>query len=115
MIVIENVSKRFKAGFILESVSLKLCSGEILVVAGPSGAGKTTLLRMIAGFVKPDQGRIMIEEEVVTDRFQMVAPHKRNVSYIFQDFGLWPHMSVEEHIRFVFEAEKVANHEVQSR
>lgn len=115
MIVLENVSKRFKTGVVLDSVSLTVSAGEILAVTGASGAGKTTLLRLIAGFIKPERGRIAIDDHVVAEGQHMVAPHKRNVSYIFQDFGLWPHMRVEEHIQFVLEAEQVAKKEAKSR
>jgi ABC-type Fe3+/spermidine/putrescine transport system ATPase subunit len=115
MIVLEKVSKRFNKTLVFNSVSFALSPGEMIAVTGASGTGKTTLLRLIAGFVKPEQGRIIIDGRLVTDGRLAVSPHKRNVAYIFQDFGLWPHMNVEQHIRFVFDAEQATKREAQSR
>ncbi len=97
MIRLENISKTFNGKEVLKDISFKVKKGEMFSVFGPSGCGKTTLLRIIAGLEKPDSGRIYIRGEEAT----LISPEKRNVSFIFQDLALWPHMSAREHIEFV--------------
>lgn len=93
---IENVTKKFGNVTVLESVSLHVKEGEFLSLLGPSGCGKTTTLRMIAGFAKPDEGTIHVQGEEVTH----LPPFKRNIGLIFQNYALWPHMTVFENIAF---------------
>lgn len=101
MIRIENLKKRYGKVVALHGVTLELSSSEILAVVGPSGCGKTTLLRLVAGLDTPDEGRIVIGGIEVSTPTQMVAPHERELSLIFQDLALWPHMTVKQHIEFV--------------
>ncbi len=115
MLIIDNITKRHDNVEIVREVSLKISSGEILALVGPSGCGKTTLLRMVAGFEHPDDGRILINGEVVSTRSSVEAPYKRGVSMIFQDLALWPHMRVREHIEFVLRREKLSRHEASAR
>ena len=77
-----------------QNVSFSISEGEFVTLLGPSGCGKTTILRMITGFELPDSGRIFLDNVDVTD----LPPYKRPVNMMFQDFALWPHMSVEKNI-----------------
>jgi ABC-type Fe3+/spermidine/putrescine transport system ATPase subunit len=102
MIAVSNIRKRYNGTDTLKGISFDLCPGETLVVAGPSGCGKTTLLRIIAGLERPDEGSVSIDGSEVSSPSYMAAPYGRGVSMIFQDLALWPHMTAEEHIRFVY-------------
>jgi iron(III) transport system ATP-binding protein len=91
MIVIENLSKSFGEFLALDRIGLTVGTGELFFLLGPSGCGKTTLLRHIAGFYQPDEGRILFDGKDVT----RVPPHQRNTGMVFQNYALWPHLTVE--------------------
>jgi spermidine/putrescine ABC transporter ATP-binding subunit len=93
---IDRVSKKFGELEIVKSVSLDVASGQILSLLGPSGCGKTTILRMIAGFLRPSSGAIRIHGEDVTD----VPTHRRKLGMVFQNYSLFPHMTVAENVAF---------------
>jgi putative spermidine/putrescine transport system ATP-binding protein/putrescine transport system ATP-binding protein len=93
---LRQVSKRFGDAPAVLDVSFAVQSGQILALLGPSGCGKTTTLRMIAGFVAPDQGSIEIGGRDMRD----VRPHERNVGLVFQDYALFPHLTVEQNIAY---------------
>jgi len=95
-VTLEGVSKRFDAVTAVDGVSLAVRSGEFFSLLGPSGCGKTTSLRMIAGFERPDAGRILIGEADVTE----TPPHRRPVNTVFQSYALFPHLSVEQNVAF---------------
>jgi len=101
MISVENISKKLGATQVLRHISFTLERDEILALLGPSGCGKTTLLRIIAGLEQPDSGKVLIDGSVASSSKAMLSPSRRNLAMIFQDLALWPHMTVEEHIRFV--------------
>ncbi|MDI6795918.1 MAG: ABC transporter ATP-binding protein [Desulfatibacillaceae bacterium] len=101
MLTLSDVTKSFAKTPVLESVSLSVEKGRVLAVLGPSGCGKTTLLRIAAGFEKPDTGSVSIDKTTVAGEGAFVPPWKRGVSMVFQELALWPHMSVEKHLRFV--------------
>jgi iron(III) transport system ATP-binding protein len=101
MVTIENIEKKYGNLRVLAGVSCELSPGEILAVIGPSGSGKTTFLRIIAGFDIPDGGRVCIDGVEVSSPSNMVPPHKRRLSMVFQDLALWPHMTVLQHLEFV--------------
>ena len=87
----------------ISNLNLALDYGEIGCVLGPSGCGKTTLLRTIAGFLEPQKGSITIGDKVVYDasnKIKKLAPDKRNIGMVFQDFALFPHLNVENNILF---------------
>ncbi len=93
---------------LLKDFSLSVKSGERLVLLGPSGCGKTTILRLIAGFMAPQQGSILLEGKTVSrDGEILVAPEHRNLGMVFQDLALWPHLSVKGNIEFGLKARKV--------
>jgi iron(III) transport system ATP-binding protein len=84
----------------VKGMSLMVMPGEILVLLGPSGCGKTTTLRLIAGFEQPDAGTVRIEGRLVADRHQLIAPEKRRLGMVFQDYALFPHLTVAQNVAF---------------
>jgi len=103
VIEVNGVSKRFGEAPALDGVSLTLEPGAVLGLVGHSGSGKTTLLRVIAGLTAPDSGTVAIDGVTVNDPAAIVPPHLRGVSMVFQSPALWPHMTVEDNIRFTLE------------
>ena len=94
---VKNLSKSYsKSTVAVESVSFSINEGEFVTLLGPSGCGKTTTLRMIAGFEHPDSGEVWLDLNEVTG----LPPHKRPVNMMFQDFALWPHMTVAKNIAY---------------
>src|SRR5579862_6056804 len=93
---LERVSKAYERNVVVRELDLEARQGEFLTLLGPSGCGKTTTLRMIAGFVEPSEGRVLIAGEDVT----RLPPQKRTVGMVFQDYALFPHLTVEENIAF---------------
>lgn len=107
-IKLSNISKHFEKE-ILSDISLKIEKSKITGILGPSGSGKTTLLRIISGLEVPDNGTIFINNECVCSEKIFVEPEKRNIGFVFQDLGLWPHMNAEEHLDFVLDAKGITN------
>lgn len=93
---IDAVSKSFGNHHALREVSLAIKPGEFLSLLGPSGCGKTTLLRLIAGFMQPDKGRIAISGQDVT----ALPPHRRPLNTVFQNYALFPHLTVIENVAY---------------
>jgi ABC-type Fe3+/spermidine/putrescine transport system ATPase subunit len=93
---LRNVSKRFGEAVAVDDISFSVTKGGILALLGPSGCGKTTTLRLIAGFEKPDRGDLLIEGHDVSGK----RPYERNVGLLFQDYALFPHMTVAENIAY---------------
>ncbi len=91
---LEKVVKRFGEVTAVGGVSLDINHGEFFTVLGPSGCGKTTLLRIIAGLEHPDEGRIYFDDQDVTE----LPPYRRGTGMVFQNYALWPHMSVFDNI-----------------
>lgn len=82
-----------------------------MVLLGPSGSGKTTLLRLVAGFERPDEGRVWIGDKVVSNNSTVTPPYRRNFGMVFQDLALWPHMNVEENLKFGLTSKKISRKE----
>jgi multiple sugar transport system ATP-binding protein len=93
-IVLQDVTKRFGAVHAVDGVSMEIRDGEFMVLVGPSGCGKTTLLRVIAGLEELTDGEVVIGERIVTD----LAPKDRDVAMVFQNYALYPHMTVAQNI-----------------
>lgn len=110
-ISIRNVSKGFGTTPVLRGVSLEIPDGELFFLLGPSGCGKTTLLRLIAGFHGPDAGEIWMGDRRVDD----VPPHGRNAGMVFQNYALWPHLTVEENVGYGLEVRRVGPAERRER
>ncbi len=102
VISLEGVTKRFWPGPVeaVSQVSLQVEEGEIVTLLGPSGCGKTTTLRLIAGFESPDEGTIRIGGQAVSGSGAWVAPERRGVGMVFQDYALFPHLTVGENVMF---------------
>ena len=92
LIKVDNLTKKFNDLVAVDNLSFQAKKGEFLCLLGPSGCGKTTVLRMIGGFLKPDNGQIILDGENITN----VSPEKRQVSTVFQSYALFPHMTVME-------------------
>jgi len=108
---IQNISKEFDGFLAVDSVDLTIKSGELFSFLGPSGCGKTTLLRMIAGFEIPLRGKIYIGDQDIGD----LPPYKRPVNTIFQNYSLFPHMTVWDNVAFGLKVKKVALPEIKTR
>ena len=106
-IALEGVSKRFGKTAAVSDVTLAIDEGEFFSLLGPSGCGKTTTLRMIAGFEVPDEGRIVLQGRDVT----AVAPNKRPLNMVFQQYALFPHMSVHDNVAFGLKVKRVPRRE----
>jgi len=100
VVEIDGVSKDYGPEVAVEDLSLSVNDGELLTLLGPSGCGKTTTLRMVAGLEQPTNGRIEIAGQTVADSDTFRKPEERNVGIVFQDYALFPHLSVAENIAF---------------
>ena len=99
-LTLERLCKSFGAFKALDDVSLAVADGELVAILGPSGCGKTTLLRQVAGFDRPDAGRILIGDKVVSAPESQVPPEERRIGIVFQSYALWPHMTVAENVAY---------------
>ena len=111
IISIEHISKSFDGKTVLEDINLNIREGEFVTFLGPSGCGKTTLLRMLAGFLKPDSGRILMEGKDITD----TPPHLRKLNTVFQRYALFPHLDVYDNVAFGLKLKKIPNDEIDRR
>ena len=107
LIEIRDLAKSFGNVKAVDDISLDIESGEFITLLGPSGSGKTTVLRMIAGFENPDAGSIKLNGEDITH----LPPFDRDVNTVFQDYALFPHMSVQENVEYGLRTRKVAKAE----
>jgi len=108
---LKNVTKKFsdRDTIVVNNVSLNLQQGELLGLLGPSGCGKTTLLRIIAGFENISQGTVEIAGKIVSTSRDSLPTEKRNTGMVFQDYALFPHLTVEENIAFGLKNQKASN------
>jgi iron(III) transport system ATP-binding protein len=97
---LRRLTKRFGTSAAVDNVSLKIEHGKLVCLLGPSGCGKTTTLRLIAGFVEPSEGEILVSDRVVSSPRRTLPPEARNMSMIFQSYALWPHMTVADNIAY---------------
>ena len=108
---IEGVAKKFGGFRAVDGVSLDIAAGEFFALLGPSGCGKTTLLRMLAGFETPDEGRILLRGRDIAQ----VLPHERPVNMMFQNYALFPHLSVRDNIAFGLKRAGLARENISAR
>jgi iron(III) transport system ATP-binding protein len=102
LLVVDDLSLRYRgqARPAVDGVSFSMERGEIFALLGPSGSGKTSTLRMIAGFERPERGRIELDGRVIEGAGEFVPPERRNVGFVFQEFALFPHLTVMENVMF---------------
>ena len=110
-LLIEGVGKRFGDVVALDHVSLNVAQGELLTILGPSGSGKTTLLKVVAGFETPDGGTVKVGGTDISS----LPPAKRDIGMVFQNYALFPHLSVKANVAFPLEMRNVARPEIDSR
>ena len=108
---IENVSLAYGATQVLRDVSINIEPGEFFALLGPSGSGKSTLLRMLAGFNQPQSGSIRVDGSDIT----AISPWQRDIGMVFQNYALWPHMTVAENVAFGLEERKLPRVEITRR
>lgn len=111
LVKLDNVSKKFDKKYIIKNLSLDIYEGEFLTLLGASGCGKTTILRLISGLEQVTEGKIYIDEVDVTN----LDPTKREVNTIFQNFALFPHMTVKDNISFGLKMKKINKEEIEKR
>lgn len=111
-IVLKDITKHYGKDFQIEHLNMTIKSKKFTTLLGPSGCGKTTILRMIAGLETPDEGEIWLGDTCVYSKEKQVnvPPEKRNLGFVFQDFALWPHMTVFENVAFPLRARKKKDH-----
>ena len=110
-VTIRNLTKQFGDTTALRDISLEIQSRELFFLLGPSGCGKTTLLRLLAGFYQPDAGELFFGDQPM----QGVPPHRRNTGMVFQNYALWPHLTVAENVAYGLEARAVNAAETKTR
>lgn len=108
VIKLKNISKSFSAAFQIKDLNIEISDGSFTTLLGPSGCGKTTVLRMIAGLETPDQGEIYFDDQCMFSDIKKIniPPEQRKLGFVFQDFALWPHMTVYENVAFPLRATK---------
>lgn len=108
---LQSVSKVYQDQKVIDQMTLDLQEGTFLSLLGPSGSGKTTILRMIAGLTQPDEGRIDLQGSQITQ----LPPHKRNMGMVFQQYALFPHMTVAENVAYGLKARKLGSTLIKER
>ncbi len=108
---LRNIVKRYGLTIAVDHVSFKVDDGEFFVLLGPSGCGKTTTLRIIAGLEDPDEGEVLIDDVVVND----IPPHKRDIAMVFQNYALYPHMTVYKNLAYPLENMGLSKQEIDRR
>ncbi|MEG2037185.1 MAG: ATP-binding cassette domain-containing protein, partial [Ruthenibacterium sp.] len=110
ILVLEGITKHFGDTPVLDNISLRVAAGEFITLLGSSGCGKTTTLRILAGLEQPDAGRVLLEGRDVT----FDAPNQRDVSMVFQNYALFPHMTVAENIGYSLKLRRLPRAEIRS-
>jgi iron(III) transport system ATP-binding protein len=114
-IKLDHLTKRFGNSTAVNQINLDVANGELIALLGPSGCGKTTTLRMLAGFLSPDDGQILVDHALVSSQKRTIPPEKRNMSMIFQSYAIWPHKTVFENVAFGLQLRRVSKEELRSR
>ncbi|ABL69186.1 MULTISPECIES: ABC transporter ATP-binding protein [Paracoccus] len=112
---LSNIGKSYGETRVLSGIDLDIAVGEFVAVLGPSGCGKTTLLRLVAGFDRPDEGTITLGDRQVAGGNVMVPPEGRGIGIVFQNYALWPHMSVAENVGYALKVARLPRAEREAR
>ena len=107
---LENIEKSFDGDNVLKNISLDIGRGEFVTLLGSSGCGKTTTIRIVAGLLTPDSGKVVLNGKDIT----MLAPEKRDVNTVFQNYALFPHMNVEKNIGYGLKLKKMPANEIKA-
>ena len=110
-VAVDRIEKRFGTQIAVQPTSFEVPSGKLVTLVGPSGSGKTTILKMIAGFEEPSSGRVLISGTDVTH----IPPHKRNLGFVFQQYALFPHLTVADNIAYALKMRRVPRAEIRTR
>jgi iron(III) transport system ATP-binding protein len=110
-ISVQGLTKRFGKNEVVSNISFAIGEGELFTLLGPSGCGKTTLLRLIAGFYAPDEGEIHFDDRRVNE----MPPHERGIGMVFQNYALWPHMTVSDNIAYGLKLQKIESATIAKR
>jgi len=110
-IQLESISKRYGDTVVLDTLSLTIEDGQLVVLVGPSGCGKSTLLRIIAGLLEPSEGRVLVDGKEITH----LAPGERDLAMVFQSYALYPHMTVFDNIAFPLRVRRTPKPEIERR
>ena len=113
----ENITFKYGNNTILDNFSLEVEESRIIGLVGPSGCGKTTLIRCLCGFIKPEKGEIYIEDTCVfsAEKKINIPPERRKIGVVFQDYAVWPHLTVFENIAYPMKKQKLPKDEIQKR
>lgn len=110
-IVLQNISHFYGENQVLDNIEIEIKQGEFFTLLGPSGCGKTTLLRILAGFISPTKGKILIDGQDIT----ALPPEKRGMGVVFQNYALFPNMTVEENIAYGLKVRRLPKNEIEQR
>jgi iron(III) transport system ATP-binding protein len=112
-VVLENVTKAFDSTVAVRDVSLTVSDGQFVTLLGPSGCGKTTTLRMIAGFIEPTSGKVVIGDRIVSSPADGIfaSPEQRGIGMVFQSYAVWPHMTVIDNVAYPLKFRRMPKHE----
>ncbi|RYG71555.1 ABC transporter ATP-binding protein [bacterium] len=110
-LLFQNIQKRFDKTVVVHDLTLEINEGELFFLLGPSGCGKTTCLRMVAGFYQPDGGQLLFGDRPMNN----VPPHLRNTGMVFQNYALWPHLTVKGNVEYGLKVRKVPKPERERR
>src|SRR5699024_4683288 len=108
---ISNLSKSYGDFVAVKNIQLSIKNGEFISFLGASGSGKSTTLLSIAGFLEPSSGEILLSKQSIVDK----PPHKRNIGMVFQQYSLFPHMTIFENVAFPLKMRKVSKSEIQKK
>ena len=113
----ENITCRYGNHVVLNNFSLEVKESEIMGIVGPSGCGKTTLMRALCGFMKPETGNIYLDDRLVysASKHVNIAPELRGIGVVFQDYAVWPHLSVWDNVCYPLKRHKVPKGEIEKR
>src|SRR5882757_8049938 len=110
-LTVESIRVQYDGQVAVRDLSFAVSRGEFLTLLGPSGCGKTTTLRSIAGFVRPDEGRVLVDGQDIT----ALPPHRRNIGVVFQSYALFPHLTLFENVAFGLRMRHIAKPERKRR